>query len=124
MTTTATARRSQRSGARVEALTAAALRSRGVLAFQIATPKKGDRYVGKVAGDFWGVTVTGQAVLVECKFRTEAGKTRRPRPSDFEPHQIAALRDVHRRGGVAFVAWLKDGAGIVLEYAVDIVGAE
>lgn len=99
----------------------------GVLAYRVATPtvmRRGRRcFTDKVAGDFFGITPTGAGVLVECKHRTGTdGEPRRPRPSDFEPHQIQALRAWHRRGGLALIAWWGEGRKVEIVPAVRIVG--
>lgn len=101
-------------GESLETYTLAELNRRGVVAHKIHTPTTVNRgrkvYTEKVAGDYFGITATGQAVLVECKHRTGPdGEPRMPRLSDFEAHQIANLREWERRGGLAMVAFWSDG---------------
>lgn len=126
----ATRRRAKAKGEALELATLTELRSRGVLAQRIATPSK---LVGKglnrrrvftaqVVGDIFGCSVDGVAVLVECKHRAgDDGQPRRPRPSDFEAHQVDALRQWHRRGGLALIAY-RVGHRVELVPAVEIVG--
>lgn len=114
-------------GEALEKMTALELSAGGVIACRISTPstvRRGRRcWTEKVVGDFFGITATGTAVLVECKHRTGTdGEPRRPRPSDFEDHQIAALRQWHSRGGLAMVAWWGPGRKIEMVPAVEIVG--
>lgn len=119
----------RRAKAKGEALEVAALmelRSRLILAQRIATPSAMVRgrmaRTAKVVGDIFGVTLDGIAVLVECKHRTgDDGFPRRPRPSDFEEHQVDALRQWHRRGALALVAY-RIGHRVELIPAVEIVG--
>lgn len=54
--------------------------------------------LGKAAGDFSGLLPDGRVVLVEAKEVTS--KPRFPLYM-IEPHQTAALREVHRAGGLA-----------------------
>lgn len=54
--------------------------------------------LGKAAGDFSGLLPDGRVVLVEAKEVTS--KPRFPLDT-LKPHQTAALRDVHRAGGLA-----------------------
>lgn len=100
--------------------------TRGCLLQRIATPTamRGGRrrFTARVMGDLIGCTADGQAVLVECKHRTEGGRILRPTPSDFEPHQVEALRQWHRRGGLALVAFFDGQRRVQLVSAVEIVG--
>lgn len=120
MTTSAQARRSQRLGEQLEELALSTLRGEGCLVERIATPVRviGGRRVqtAKVFGDLVGLNQLGKGLLVECKNRG-----RKPRPSDFRPHQKATLIDWHRRGGVALVAYL-DAGRLWLVPAVSILG--
>jgi hypothetical protein len=114
-----------------EALEKAALLSLhvcGCMAYRIATPtgmRRGKRiWTAPVCGDLFGLAVDGRGVLVECKHRTdEKGHPRRPRPSDFEKHQVEALRQWHRRGGLALVAYFDATRQVQMLPAVEIVGA-
>lgn len=105
-------------------MVAQALTVRGAQCVQrIATPctvvggRK--RYTGAVVGDIVAIWQHGQGILCECKARRVRGHWRKPVPSDFEPHQILALKRWHACGGSALVGWLSD-SGIVIEPAIDI----
>jgi hypothetical protein len=97
------------------------LAARGVLAQRIATPcvvvggRK--RFTHKVCGDLVGVGIGGQCVLVECKHRTTEGEIRRPRPSDFQPHQHTAHREWAAKGAMVLVAYLDPQGGLIVEPA-------
>lgn len=122
-------KRSKALGEALEKMTALELAAGGILASRIATPStviRGRRcWTEKVVGDFFGITATGTAVLVECKHRTGTdGEPRKPRPSDFEKHQVEALRAWHFRGGLAMVAWWGTDRKVQFVPAVDIVGRE
>jgi hypothetical protein len=125
--TSARGARSRARGAILEQATLLTMRQGGLLAWNIATPSTVTRqrrvWTERVAGDFFGVTPDGVAVLVECKHRTDAkGQPRRPVPSDFEAHQIDALRQVHQRGGLAMIAWFSPAHRVEMVPAVQIVG--
>lgn len=77
----------------------------------------------KTRGDFLGIDAAGRGLLVECKHRTDDhGHPRRPRPSDFEDHQIDAVRTWHRRGCLALAAYFDQARRVVFVPAVEIVG--
>ena len=121
------AARSKALGEALERATALALAAGGVIAHRIATPSKVVRgrtvYTEQVCGDFFGLTVNGCGVLVECKHRTGTdGQPRTPRPSDFEKHQISALLQWHERGGLAMVAYWGPGPRLEVVKATDILG--
>lgn len=101
--------------------------AQGALVQRIATPCRVVRgrkvHTAKVVGDLVGCTVDGRALLIECKAHTDSkGHPRRPRPSDFEKHQIEALRQWHRRGGLALVAYFDATHQVQMLPAVEIVG--
>lgn len=110
----------------LEQLTLRHLANRGVLAQRIATPcvvvggRK--RFTSRVVGDFVGVGIGGQAVIVECKNYADArGQPRRPRPSDFMPHQRETLTDWHKAGAMVLVAYLSPTGALQVEPAMSII---
>ena len=116
-------------GEALEMATRAELLSQGVIVHRIATPtamRRGRRvFTAQVPGDLFGCTADGRAVIVECKHRTDDhGHPRRPRLSDFEDHQIDALRQWHRRGAVAIVAFFGVNRQICMFPAVMFLGEE
>lgn len=54
--------------------------------------------------DFMGFTITGRVIILECKMTT------RPLlpmgPKGLKPHQVIAINEVHRAGGLGLVAWM------------------
>jgi penicillin-binding protein-related factor A (putative recombinase) len=55
--------------------------------------------------DFWGFTVNGRAILIECK---ECGNPSLPlAPSGLKSHQRLALQEVHAADGVALLVWYR-----------------
>jgi len=68
----------------------------------------------KVDGDLSAVIPPyGRSVLVEVKSRE-----RRLTYSDFEPHQIAAMTDHIKHGGVALVVWWNDDGLRIMRWPV------
>ena len=115
-------------GEALELAARADLMNQGCIVHRIATPtasRRGRRvFVAQVPGDLFGCTVDGLALLVECKHRTcSSGRTVKPVPSDFEPHQVEALRQWHRQGGIALVAYFDPTKRVQLVPAVTIVGS-
>jgi Holliday junction resolvase len=108
-TTSAKAKASQRRGEALEVYVLARLRGMGCMVERIATPVRMVRgrpmRTAKVFADIIGLNQDGRGLLVECK-----NYGRKPRPSDFRPHQRDTLTEWARRGGVAAVAWIEDGA--------------
>lgn len=103
-------------GERLEVTAMAALRGMGYIVNRIATPTRVIRgraiRTAAVAGDLFGCTDTGRALLVECKSRKGGGCT----PSDFEAHQLRALQAWAKAGGLALVAsWDESGRKVVLQ---------
>ena len=110
-------------GKRVQLLALAELARQGAVCLQlIASPcivvRGRKRFTSKVVGDISGVWPGGRAILCECKARTVHGVPRRPIPSDFEPHQVAALRAMDEARGSALVAYL-GLQGLLIEPAVN-----
>lgn len=70
------------------------------------------KHTAKVVGDISGFWPGGRGLLVESKARTRDGKPRRPTLSDFEDHQIRALKEAHELGGSALVAYLWEDNGM------------
>lgn len=58
----------------------------------------------KVSGDFRAVGPGGRSVLVEVKHHEE-----RLAYGAFRPHQLEALEEHHRVGGISEVAWVDRG---------------
>jgi len=87
----------------------------------LATPttvRRGQiRNTARVLGDIVGVWRDGRACLCECKVRTENGRHRKPRPSDFMPHQRDTLMRWHRAGARVLVAYTLDGLTSEIEAA-------
>lgn len=55
--------------------------------------------------DFWGFTTSGRVIMIECK---ECSKPSLAfNDSGLKPHQIAALSEVHRAGGIALLVWYR-----------------
>lgn len=84
------------------------LRAWGCLVDRIATPIRMVRgkpmRTAKVFADIVGINAIGKGLLCECK-----NYGRKPRPSDFRPHQVETLRKWAAHGGVALVAWIESG---------------
>ena len=114
---------SQRTGAAFEALVAATLRHQGAIVQPITTPsvmRAGRRVpTSQVIGDLVGCTADGKALLVECKARAGG---RKPRPSDFKPHQRAILSRWAKQGGTALVAGLNANGKVLFWTASEILG--
>lgn len=119
--------RNRKAGDILESLAISHLACRGVLAQRIATPcivRGGKKiYTSKVVGDIVGVGLMGQCVLVECKnLHDSNGKHRRPRTSDFRPHQLQAHKKWAERGALVFVAYFAPGGIFTLEEAANFSG--
>lgn len=117
-------RQSKRKGREFEERALAELLRMGLASGEIlATPKivaNGKaRYVKKVLADIVGVWPGGRGLLCECKVRSEKGKFRRPRPSDFEDHQRDRLLAWDRCKASALVAYTLDGYHVLVEQAVN-----
>lgn len=100
------ARASVQRGAAGEAILAQRLRAAGYLMverIQTGFVRRGDRWLPgeRVAGDFRAIAPGGISVLVESKMRDE-----RLIWSDLERHQVAALDEHHRCGGISFLGWI------------------
>jgi hypothetical protein len=76
--------------------------------YQISNDIKiaGDKLIhgAQVPGDFWGYTAGGRAILIECKM------TSQPRlaigtKAGLRPHQLAALFEIEKAGGLGLVVW-------------------
>ena len=101
----------QRNGAKAEELVEARLKARGfVLVEKVEVPFRltaggGISARRKVSGDFRAVVPgSGRSVLVEVKHHAE-----RLAYGAFRPHQLTALEDHHRAGGISEVAWVDRG---------------
>lgn len=101
----------RKAGRASEQLVRIALRQRGVqriekieVGWGIVRDAKGkivNAYpLEKVSGDFRGLLPGGRAVHVEAK-----GRSGKVLYSDLEAHQVAALDEVTRLGGLALLAW-------------------
>jgi penicillin-binding protein-related factor A (putative recombinase) len=67
--------------------------------------------------DFWGYTVAGRVILIECK---ENGTASLPiGGTGLKPHQAAALLEAHRAGGIALLAWYRKDEIAVID--VDLI---
>lgn len=118
-------RRNQRKGKAGEQVAEFLLRQRGVrMVEQIATPYNviaartigGQRWARivrtkQVSGDRRGIMPDGRRVLCEVKVRD--GNLRK---SDFETHQLEALRDNDHWGGVSLVAWIHPDGNLLLRW--------
>lgn len=54
-------------------------------------------------GDFWGFTSSGRVILLECKHINQPSLALNKKA--LKPHQLRALTEVHRAGGIALVLW-------------------
>lgn len=100
------ARASVQRGTAGEAILSARLRAAGFLMverIQTGFVHRGGRWVpgARVAGDFRAIAPGGISVMVESKMRDE-----RLTWSDLERHQVAALDEHHRCGGLSFLGWI------------------
>jgi hypothetical protein len=132
MTTRGSGRKAQRNGETLEQMVEVQARANGWAVQRIATPFRLSRgrvvYTAKVVGDLVGCTATGRAILIECKSRqaakTKANPTgagyRKPRLSDFEPHQLATLQEWDNRGALVLVAWI-DGHQLRMDRATSLL---
>ena len=100
----------QRNGAKAEELVEAQLNGRGfALVEKVEVPFRpgADGKMTarrKVSGDFRAVGPGGRSVLVEVKHHEE-----RLSHGAFRPHQLEALEEHHRAGGISEVAWVDRG---------------
>ena len=53
--------------------------------------------------DFMGFTITGRAIIVECKICTAKSLPLGPR--GLKPHQQIAINEVHKAGGIGLLVW-------------------
>lgn len=101
----------QRNGAKAEELVEARLKARGfVLVEKVEVPFRINKATGqmsarkKVSGDFRAVGPGGLSVLIEVKHHEE-----RLSHGAFREHQLTALEEHHRAGGISEVAWVDRG---------------
>lgn len=115
-------RRARALGDRCEQLALVQLTHEGARMQRIATPcvvvggRK--RYTAKVVGDLVGVWPGGRAVIVECKAHASG---RKPRPSDFRPHQREELSAWHAAGALVLVAWLEANSSLSLRPLAEVI---
>ena len=105
---------SEKIGKLAEKICATRLRELGIIAEKIEPARTRDgKYLRQCSGDFWGILPpTGRSVLVEVKYR------RRPlRISDFQPHQIAALRMHADAGGLSLIFHFDGRDGKFFEFS-------
>ena len=117
-------RQSKRKGREFEERALSVLLGLGLASGEIlATPKivmNGKvHFTKKVMADIVGVWKDGRGVLCECKVRSDKGRFRRPRPSDFETHQRDRLMQWHRAGAFALVAYTLDGFTVIIDPAMN-----
>lgn len=64
--------------------------------------------------DFWGYTAQGRVILIECKI---CGKESLPIGTrGIKPHQLSALMEVHKAGGLGLLVWMHDSMIAVIDY--------
>lgn len=73
----------------------------------------GAKPMAKVAGDFRGLVPGGLSVLVEVKFRPD-----RLMFSHLADHQLQALKEHTRHGGLSLLGWAWDGGNSVMRWPV------
>jgi penicillin-binding protein-related factor A (putative recombinase) len=116
-------RKSQAIGRTGEDIAMIALRTKGVqMVEQIATPititaRQGVwvqyTYKQKVSGDFRGIMPGGRRVLAEVKTCTD-----RLVYSRLEPHQVEALDENHKLGGVSLLVMVSDINYVVMRWPI------
>lgn len=67
--------------------------------------------------DFFGHTVNGMAILIECK-QVNRTSLSVGQPPGIAPHQWVALRQAHRCGAHAFLIWRRGEETAVLPFSV------
>lgn len=73
--------------------------------------------------DFFGHTINGRAILVECK-QVNAPSLKVGGKPGLAPHQWIALRQAHRCGAISLVVWQRGSEVVVVPYSVCEVLAE
>lgn len=63
--------------------------------------------------DFFGHTINGRAILIECKEISGARLALGTR--GLKPHQYLALQEAHKTGAIALVIWARAGRVAVLD---------
>lgn len=63
--------------------------------------------------DFIGFTITGRAILLECKMRKAPSLSLGP--NGLKAHQQIALNEVHRCGGIGLLVWMNEDRLAVID---------
>lgn len=68
---------------------------------------------GQTPSDFFGFTVTGRVILLECKMRAQTSLEMGPK--GLKAHQQIAINEAHRAGGIGLLVWMNVDAIAVID---------
>jgi penicillin-binding protein-related factor A (putative recombinase) len=71
------------------------------------------QYAERTPVDFMGFTASGRVIMVECKMRNALSLGLNS--SGLKPHQMIAIREAHKAGGLGLVCWQRQGQVAVLD---------